>query len=160
MTARAFADGMATLLASDAILQADITALLGYGVTRVQRAAQDWKTVPPDAWPTWMMEQGDGFAAALLNDGSDTEGLTIGSSRASFHSELDIVLLWSEPDRERAFNARAELPRILAQLLLRNPMPGGISHAWLKTWQSDQGINHPKQIFVATLHGEYAIHRS
>ena len=160
MSALNFANGMAALLTTDAVFQAELFALLGVEVTRVLKSARDWKTVPTDQWPCILLEQGDGFAGSLLQDGSDNDGQTIGRTRAGYNSELDIALLWSEPDRERAFDQRAELPRLFAQLMLRNAQPGGIADALLQTWQSDQGLNHPKQIWVATLRGAYPIHRS
>lgn len=160
MSASGFASGIATLLRSDATLQLALTGLLGYGVTRVINGNQPWNTIPSDMWPTWVIEQGDGYAGSLINDGSDIDGLTIGHSRAGFNSELDIALLWTNADRESAAAQRATLPTLIAQLMLRNPAAGGVSLARLERWQPDQGINHPRQIWLATLRAEYPIYRS
>lgn len=160
MSAAGFATGIATLLGTDATLQAALATLLGHGVTRVLRGNQPWNTIPTDQWPCWLIEQGDGYAGSLTNDGSDIDGLTIGHSRAGFNSELDIALLWTQPDRETAAAQRAALPTLIAQLMLRNPDAGGVSLARLERWQPDQGINHPKHIWLATLRAEYPIFRS
>lgn len=160
MSATGFATGISTLLSTDATLQAALTTLLGHGVTRVLRGNQPWNTIPTDCWPCWLIEQGDGVAGSLTNDGSDIDGLTIGHSRAGFNSELDIALLWTQPDRETAAAQRATLPTLIAQLMLRNPAAGGVSLARLERWQPDQGVNHPKQIWLATLRAEYPIYRS
>lgn len=160
MSADAFADGIATLLGSDTTLQAALVTLLGTGVTRVIRGNQPWNTIPTDLWPTWIIEQGEGSAGSLLNDSSDVDGLTIGHSRAGFNSELDIALLWTNADRESANKQRAKLPTLMAQLMLRNPAAGGVSLARLESWQPDQGVNHPRQIWLATLRAEYPIYRT
>lgn len=160
MSAAAFAAGIATLLATDPTLQSDLTTVLGHGVTRVIRGNQPWNTIPTDVWPVWVIEQGEGEAGSLLNDGSDFEGLTIGHHRAGFNSTLDVALLWTEADRETAADQRAKLPTLLAQLMLRNPAAGGVSLCRLEAWQPDQGINHPRQIWICTLRAEYPIFRS
>lgn len=160
MSAANFASGIKTLLSTDATLQAALTTLLGFGVTRVLTGNQPWNTIPSDLWPVWLIEQGDGFAGSITNDGSDIDGLTIGHHRAGFNSELDIALLWTNPDRESAAAQRGALPTLIAQLMLRNPAPGGVSLARLERWQPDQGVNHPRQIWIATLRAEYPIFRS
>lgn len=157
MSARTFKAAVAQLLATDAQLQADLTALLGAPVTRVLASNQPWSQIPVDLYPCWVVEQGDGRAASIVNDGTDS--LAIGGGRQDFESTLDIALLWSQPDREAAATARSALPAILARLLLRNPQPG-VSQAWLQGWQPDQGINHPRHLWTAEILGQYRIRRN
>lgn len=160
MSAATLASGIATLLAVEATLQAGLVSLLGYGVNRVIRSNIPFQQIPSDRWPCWVIEQGPGSAGPITNTGEDADGLVIGHHRQGFNSELDIALLWSEPDREAAAAQRGGLPTLLAQLLMRNPQPGGVGLAFLQSWVPDQGINHPKQIFSATVRGEYVIYRS
>lgn len=156
MSAVGFHAAVAALLASDALLQADITTLLGSSVTRVLASNQPWATIPSDVYPCWVIEQGDGTAASITNDGADA--LVIGGGWQSFESTLEIALIWSEPDRERAATQRATLPEILARLFLRNPQPG-VSQAWLASWSPDQGINHPRQVWTCSVTGQYRVRR-
>lgn len=157
MSARAFKVAVATLLATDAQLQADLTAVLGAPVTRVLVTNQPWSQIPSDLYPCWIVEQGDGRAASIVNDGTDS--LAIGGGRQDFESTLDIALLWSQPDREAAADVRSALPEILVRLLLRNPQPG-VPQAWLQGWQPDQGINHPRHLWTAEILGQYRIRRN
>ena len=160
MSAKAFATAIASLLSTDATFQAALTALLGVTVTRALRSNVPFNQIPSDQWPCFVVEQGPGGAGSISNGGDDDDGLVIGSHRAGFNSELDVALLWQQSDRDTAADQRAELPTLFAQLLLRNPSPGGINLAFLQSWVPDQGINHPKQIWTATLRGEYPIYRS
>lgn len=160
MSAALFATGVAALLTSDATFQAALTTLLGVSVSRVMPCSMPFEQIPSDLWPCWIVEQGDGQSGSITNTGEDADGLVIGHGRQGFSSELDIALLWMQPDRAVAAAQRAQLPTLIAQLLMRNPAPGGIGLAFLQRWQPDQGIHHPKQLWAATLRGEYLIKRS
>lgn len=156
MSAVGFHGAVAVLLATDVTLQSDLAELLGTSVTRVLAANQSWASIPADSYPCWVIEQGEGRAASITNDGGDS--LVIGGGWQSFESDLDIALIWSEPDRERAATQRASLPALLAQLFLRNPMPG-VSQAWLQRWSPDQGINHPRQVWTCSVTGQYRVRK-
>lgn len=162
MSAKLLASGIATLLASDATLQAELTTLLGTGVTRVLKSNQPVASIAPDLLPCWVIEQAPGETGSIANDGGDVDGLVIGHGRQGFNSEVDIALVWkvADADRETAFNQRSELPEILARLFMRNPQPGGVGLAFLRSWAPDQSIHHPRQIFSCTVRGEYQIYRS
>lgn len=159
MSADAFANGVATLLATDVTLQTELALLLGASVTRVIRGNVPVQSIPSDQWPCWIVEHANGKAESITQGGGDADGLVIGGSRQSFASELDIALLWNEADRDRAFAQRGRLPTLLAQLLLRNPSPGGTSLAFLRSWQPDQAIHHPQHLWQCVLQGEYVIRR-
>lgn len=160
MSAKAFADGVASLLANDVTFTAALALLLGIGsgVLPVMRANTPLALIPAANIPGWVLEQGDGVTESIT-EGSDAF-LTIGNYEQHFASELVVVLLWKQDDREAASNVRASLPLLLAQLFLRNPQPGGIAGAWLSDWQPDRAANHPNQIWQATIRGQYAIPRS
>lgn len=160
MSAALLATGTAALLASDATLQSALSALLGVGVTRVLKSNQPVASIPNDLLPCWVIEQAPGLTGSIANDGGDIDGLVIGHSRQGFNSELDIALIWTNPDRDAAFAQRSELPALLAQLFMRNPQPGGVGLAFLQSWTPDQSIHHPRQIFSFTVRGEYQIYRS
>ncbi len=160
MSAKLLASGIATLLASDATLQASLTTLFGAPITRVLKSNQPVASIPPDLLPCWVIEQAPGQAGAIANDGGDVDGLVIGHGRQGFNSEIDIALVWTNPDRDSAFNQRSELPEILARLFMRNPQPVGVGLAFLQSWAPDQSIHHPRQIFSCTVRGEYQIYRS
>lgn len=155
MAVKAFTDAMASLLVSDAKLAAELQALLGKPVAQVIRANTPWEQIPRTQLPCWVIEQGDGQASPW-GTGDDT-GLTIGHRSQCFASELDICLLWDEQSRESAADQRAQLPELLARLLLRNPQPGDVNGAWLQQWQPDQGVRHPLQCWAARIRAEYAI---
>ena len=124
------------------------------------RSNQPWEQIPSDLYPCWIVEHGPGATGSITNTGDDVDGLVIGHHRQGFNSELDIALLWSQCDRERAATQRGTLPELLAQLLMRNPQPGGTGIAFLQNWVPDQGVNHPRHVFAATVRAEYAIYRS
>jgi hypothetical protein len=159
LSAKLLADGVATLLATDPTFQAALTTLLGFPVTRVLRSNIPWDQIPTDQWPCFILEHGPGASGSITNSGDDTDGLTIGATRQGFGSELDVALLWAQADRETAFDQRSQLPTLFAQLFMRNPEPGGVP-CYLQNWVPDQGINHPKHIWNATLSAAYAIRRS
>jgi hypothetical protein len=158
MSARAFADGLRDLLATDLLFCAAIATLIGLPAN-VRRSNIPLVNLPTSALPCWVVEQGSGTAASISNNAAD-EGLVIGLSQQQFTSDLHASLVWSESDRDRAADQRADLPTLMTQLLLRNPMPGGIAFAMFAAWQPDQGVNHPLQVWRATLRGEYAIQQS
>lgn len=158
MSAAAFHDGMTALLATDATFTAAIAALLGMPVTGVLQSNVPLANIPTGSLPCWVLEQGDGQAQSLNNEGAD-EGLVIGHSQQQFASELHVSLVWNQNDRDTAGAQRRDLPTLLAQLMLRHPQPGGIEFALLREWQPDAGVNHPLQVWRATLVGEYTIHR-
>ncbi len=64
------------------------------------------------------------------------------------------MLVWKESDPDKAGDARADLPVLLTQLMLRNPQPGGIDGATLTQIQPDRGGNHPTQIWRALIEGD------
>ena len=72
----------------------------------------------------------------------------------TFTSTLELALVWKENDRAMARDQRTRLPTLVAQLLMRNPRPGGVD-AWLESWSPDRGGLHPVQVWRATVRGEY-----
>lgn len=157
MSARDFADGVADLLVNDATFAAAITALIGQNVTRVLRSNTPLQQVFNGAHPCFVIEQGDGQAASISNDGDDF--LTIGGSEQHFETTLEIALCWQQQDRDAAAQTRADLPERFAQLFLRNPQPGGVFSAWLESWSPDRGGLHPNHVWAATVRGQFIIQR-
>lgn len=155
--AKAFADGIAALLATDATFSAAITALLGAAITTVLRSNLPTNQIPAGQYPCFVIEQGDGRAESTSNN---DEYQTIGLAMSSYASDLHVSLIWSDNDRANAASARAQLPTLFAQLLMRNPQPGGIDGAVLSSWMPDRGVNHPTQIWSATITGNYTITRA
>ncbi|MEN6538929.1 MAG: hypothetical protein ABFC67_04890 [Mizugakiibacter sp.] len=155
MSAQAFADAVAMLIMGDAAFLADMAAILGTAPSIVLRGNAPVAQIPVGQFPCWVLEQGEGTAASLSNDGGAF--LTIGGAEQQFESDISLALVWKEQDREAAAQQREKLPAALARLMLRNPQPGGIACAWLQDWSPDRGVNHPTQIWVATLRGQYAI---
>jgi hypothetical protein len=149
-----FADAIAALITSDATFVAALTALLGVAVSTVFRANQPIAAMPANALPCFVIEQGDGKTAPTTNS---QDFQTIGLAMTSYASDLFVTLLWSDQDRDNAANARTQLPVLFAQLLMRNPQPGGIDGAVLAEWMPDRGINHPTQIWRAVIAGNYTI---
>lgn len=158
MSARAFADGVADLLANDATFTAAVAAALGQSVTTVLRANTPIEQIPSGQFPCWVIEQSEGRAQSISEDGDDS--MTIGGYSQSFESDLALALVWKQQDREAAADARADLPALVAQLFMRNPQPGAIVGAWLESWEPDRGALHPTQIWVANIRGQYVINRS
>lgn len=160
MSAYAFAEGVSALLTGDVLFQAELLALLGVNVTRVLKSNQPVASIPAGQLPCFVLEQAPGAAASLSNDGSDTDGLVIGGFRQGFQSQLDAALIWTNADRDSAFDQRGQLPTLLAQLFLRNPQPGGVAHAFLQTWAPDQSLHHPRQVLAFTVTAAFAVNRS
>lgn len=158
MSARDFADGVATLLVSDATFSAAVAALVGQTVTTVLRANQPIEQIPHAKFPCWVIEQGEGRAVGISDD--DDDGRVIGGWSQSFESELLVSLVWKQQDRETAADVRADLPELMAQLFLQNAQPGGIVGAWFDSWESDRGALHPTHIWAASVRGQYVINRS
>jgi hypothetical protein len=154
MSAQAFADGIRALLTDDATFTDAIAALIG-AAPGVLRGNVPFSAIPAGSYPCWVLEQGDG-KAQTSSEGGDTF-LTIGTRESSFQSDLGVALVWKNNDREIAADHREQLPKIFAQLLLRNPQPGGITAAWLEGWTPDRAALHPTQLWVATLRGLYSI---
>lgn len=154
MSAEAFDDGLRALLTGDATFAAAVTGVLGTA-PQVLRGNPPFQALPPGSWPCWVVEQGDGNAHAV----SESSGafLTIGAGEAQFQSDVLLALVWKNDDREVAAAQRAKLPALLAQLLLRNPQPGGILAAWLQDWKPDRAALHPVQLWIATVRGIYSI---
>lgn len=153
-----FAEGVAALLVNDATFVAAITALLGAAVTNVLRSNQPLAQIPDAYLPCFVIEQGDGAGASPTSDGNWQQ--TIGLSQKTFGSELFVVMLWTDNDRDNAAKTRAKLPTLFAQLFMRNPQPGAIDEATLTGWQPDRGVNFPRQVWRATIGGEYTVSRS
>ncbi len=160
MSAAVFASSVAALLVGDAIFQAEIAALIGVPVTRVLKSNQQVATIGADQVPCFLLEHAPGASGSIANDGGDIDGLVIGHSRQGFNSELDVALIWTNPDRESAFDQCGELPTLFAQLFMRNPQPGGTGLVYLAGWLPGQSIHHPRQVWTGTLAGQYAIYRS
>jgi hypothetical protein len=154
MSAADFADGIRTLLTGDATFVAGVRDLIGAS-PGVIRGNPPFQTIPAGSWPCWVLDQGDGIAQAVSEEGGSF--LTIGSREAQFQSDLMLALVWKNDDREAAADQRAQLPALLAQLLLRNPQPGGIVAAWLESWKPDRAALHPVQLWTASLRGLYSI---
>lgn len=154
MSAHAFANAVHDLLTGDAVFTAGVRDLIG-GTPGVLRGNPPFQQIPAGQWPCWMIEQGDGSAHAVSEDGGSF--LTIGAREAQFQSDLMLALVWKNDDREAAALQRGQLPALLAQLMLRNPQPGGVLAAWLQDWKPDRAALHPVQLWGATLRGIYSI---
>lgn len=157
MSARAFSDGVTAALTGDAAFASAITALLGQPVTRVIDGNVPLANLPADHVPCFVVEQGDGRSASISQDNDD--GIVIGLGEQQFASDLYVSMVWTQQDREIAAQQRKDLPQLFAQLMLRNPQPGGIAFASLGEWEPDRGIHHPLQVWRASLTGEYSIPR-
>ena len=153
MGLKAFSDAVADLLMNEAMFVDEITALIGSAPKSVLRANTPWERLAGHALPCFVIEQGDGKGGSNSNQAD--AGQVIGHQEQQFSSELMIALLWNEQDRDTAGVQRTELPGIFARLFLRNPVPGNCDGAWLDQWIPDRGVQHPRQTFVAKVHGEY-----
>lgn len=154
MSAEAFADGVRALLTGDATFAAAVTSVIGIA-PQVLRGNPPFQAIPTGMWPCWVVEQGDGTAHAVSEHGGSF--LTIGAGEAQFQSDVLLALVWKNDDREAAAVQRAQLSKLLVQLLLRNPQPGGILAGWLQDWKPDRAALHPVQLFIATIRGIYSI---
>lgn len=159
MSAQAFDAAIVALLKTDAVFLAAVLGLLGATAMQVLEANTPIASIPAGSFPCWAVEQGDGVAQSIGNAGDD-EGMVIGHAEQQFSSTLELALVWKDNDRARAKAARAQLPSAMAQLLLRNPQPGGIAGAWLESWQPDRGGMHPVQVWRCTIRGEYSVLRA
>ena len=153
-----FRTAIAALLIGDATFSAAVNALLGQTVSTVLNSNMPTTEIPSGMYPCWVVELGDGQSASISNN--ETVAQTIGLSQQTFTNDLYVVLVWGEQDREKAAQARATLPVLLTQLLLRNPMPGGIDGAAVTAFQPDRGTNHPMQIWRATISGDLTFTRA
>lgn len=153
MTPAAFDDAVRALLASDAVFVPAVCALLSVPLVHVLEANMPVASIPSDAFPCWVVEQGDGAMSPIVNDGGGG-GLVIGMAEQQFASTLELALVWKEQDRAHARDQRTRLPTLVAQLFMRNPQPGGVD-AWLESWSPDRGGLHPAQAWRATIRGEY-----
>ncbi|MDR3389926.1 MAG: hypothetical protein P4L92_23055 [Rudaea sp.] len=149
-----FASGIAALLTGDATFVAAIAALLGAPVTTVLRGNIPVSQIPAGSYPCFVVEQGDGKAAPTANT---MDSQTIGLAMSSFESDVLVSLIWTDQNPATAAITRGKLPTPFAQLLMRNPQPGGIDGAWLGEWQPDRGVNHPTQIWRGVIAGNYTI---
>lgn len=147
-----FRDALIALLTTDPTFTAAVNTLLGQTVTSALKTNTPLGEIPATLYPCWVLEQGNGNAAAISNN--DTTIQTIGLSMQTFTVSLGLALVWVEQDRERAADQRAALPELLTQLMLRNPMPGGIDGAVLTAFTPDGGVNHPAQIWRADVVGD------
>lgn len=154
MSALHFADGVAAALTDDALFAAELSQLIP-GQWSVLRANRPIAQIPRHMMPCWIMDQGSGATRSLSSEGE--QFLTIGNYSQDFESSLGLTALWIEQDRDTAARQRAELPRLVAQLMLRHPNPGGIHGAWLEGWDTDAGTRHPDQLWIATLIGQYRV---
>lgn len=153
-----FRNAVAALLTGDATFSAAVNTLLGQTVATVLNTNMPLGEIPSGLYPCWVIELGDGAAAAISNN--DTAIQTIGLAQQTFVNDLYLALVWGEQDRDKAADARATLPVLLTQLLLRNPMPGGIDGATVTAFQPDRGGNHPVQIWRATVSGDLTFARA
>lgn len=158
MGVKAFTDALRSLLTEEATFAAAVAALIGKPVVRVLRSNTPWEQIGVAQLPCFVIEQGDGQASGWGT--GDDSGMVIGHSGQGFTSELDVCLLWTEQDRDTAADQRAQLPEIVAQLLLRNPQPGGVNGAWLQEWTPDQGVRHPMQCWACRIRANYEIPRT
>jgi hypothetical protein len=154
MSAAEFANGVRSLLTDDVVFAAGVRDLIGT-TPSVLRGNPPFQQIPAGQWPCWVLEQGDGNAHAVSEEGGSF--LTIGAREAQFQSDLMLALVWKNDDREAAADQRAQLPALLAQLMLRNPQPGGVLAAWLEGWKPDRAALHPVQLWTATLRSIYSI---
>lgn len=152
--AYALSSGVQALLTSEATFVAAITALLGAAVSNVVIGNVPVASIPAASIPCFVVEQGDGKPVATADS---IEFQTIGLAMTSFASELYVSLVWNDQDPVHAAVTRAKLPTLFAQLFMRNPQPGGVDFAGLAEWVPDRGVNHPLQIWRATISGNYTI---
>ena len=149
-----FASGIAALLAGDTTFNAAITAILGAPVSTVLRGNMQISQIPAASFPCFVVEQGDGKAAPTTET---QEFQTIGLAMTSFASDVYVSLIWMEQDPAVGAVEGARLRTPFAQVLMRQPQPGGIDGAYLGEWQPDRGVNHPTQVWRAVISGNYTI---
>lgn len=152
MSAALFAAAVKDLLVNDTTFAGAVAALLGQSVTTVLASNQPLEQIPLGQFPCFIVEQGDGN---VLED-----SFTLGNHEMGFESDLEVALVWQAEDRTQAAAARSALATLFAQLLLRNPTPGGILSAWLQSWSPDRAALYPAHIWSATIRGQYTINRS
>ena len=152
MSAENFSDGVEEALA-DPLLGSELAELVP-GQWSVLIGNRPVSSIPVSQLPCFVLEQGSGAAEPIGDDG---QFLTIGNHSQSFRSLLSIAAIWNDNDRKRAARLRSALPRLLAQLFLRYPQPGGVVSAWLDGWDTDAGTRHPSQVWIGTVAGQYVI---
>jgi len=156
---RDFRDALLSLLTTEATFIAAVQTALGQAVTSAVKTNRPIGEIPVGMYPCWVLELGDGKAAPAANNSRESQ--TIGLSSQSHTHETQLALVWMDNDRDAAGNARADLPYYLTQLMLRNPMPGGACElAVLMDWTPDRAVNHPTQIWRATIESLHTFPRS
>jgi len=156
---RDYRDALASLLTTDATFIAAVQTALGQAVTNFVNSNRPLGEIAAGIYPCWVLEIGDGKAAPEANNSRESQ--TIGLSSQSFTHETHLALVWMDNNRDAAANARADLPYLLTQLLLRNPMPGNACElAVLTDWQPDRAVNHPTQIWRATVESLHTFPRA
>lgn len=149
-----FASGVSALLTTESIFVAAITALIGVPVLTVISGNIPIANIPPGSYPCFVIEQGAGAPSPTTES---AEYQTIGLAMTSFASDVFASLIWIDQNPESAAAARGKLPKLFAQLFMRNPQPGGVDWAGLTGWEPDRGVNHPTQIWRPKITGNYTI---
>jgi hypothetical protein len=139
-------DAIATLLVTDASFVAAVRAL-GFGATgaaatpQVVRGMRDWRKIPQERLPCWVLEPGD----------SQTTDQGIGSCHYVQEAEALLALVWHQQDHDTAYNQRLALEDDLSRLFLRNPRPGNVADTVLDASGNDRQANHPFHIVTFRL---------
>lgn len=139
-------DALATLLTTDVAFVAAVRALnlgaRGVAATpEVVRGFRDWKKIPQERFPCWVMEPGD----------SQTTEQGVGSCHYVQEAEALLALVWHQQDHDTAYNQRLALEDDLSRLFLRNPRPGDIADTIVDASGNDRQANHPFHIVTFRL---------
>ncbi|MBR0346033.1 MAG: hypothetical protein IJI03_12325 [Rudaea sp.] len=154
---RDYRDALAALVTTDPVFAAAIAALVGQPVTNVIKTNRPMHEIQFGDYPCWVFEAGDGSSASVTNETSEYQ--SIGLSLQSSVIDMHVALVWTDQDRNRASDARVDLPFHFTQLMLRNPQPGGCEQAVLSGWQPDKGANHPTQVWYALIKSAHVVQR-
>lgn len=147
-------DAIAQLLATEATFVASLQPLnLGSrnvpATPQVVRGFQDWRKIPQERFPCWVMEPGD----------AQTNEQALGACHLAQEVECLLALVWHQQVNETAYNQRLAIEDELIRLFLRNPVPGGIADTWVDASGNDRQANHPFHIVTFRLLAQLEIAR-
>lgn len=157
MTAHAIAQKVGQLLTSEATFTAALMTLLGVAVAPpMLMANQPFGSLDSAQMPCWVMEPGDGEAAALTDNSDATH--VIGIEQMGMAMDIEFALVWHQHVRETAATQRWQLADLIARLFLRHPtLDDTATFALLTEFTPDRGGNHPLQIFRARVRVTYLL---
>lgn len=148
MSLATFHDGLKAALAADTALDNWANSHFGKSLTFVD-GNTPIQSLPQDKVPALLLE---------LGDGDNTE--EVGNEYQQPETEILGAVVWQEQDRANAFSQRLALPDLLVKAVMADGTLGGkVDGAWVSSWETDKGANHPVQVLRFTVTGQFTIYR-